>query len=189
MVMKATRRNNLYYFQGNTFIGSTSTVSGRNTDSEATKLWHMRLGHTGEKTLQTLVNQGLLKGANSCKLEFCENYVLGKQTRVKFGSAIHDIKEILDHVHNNVWGPTKTTFLGGMYYFVTFVDDYSRKVWVYLMKNKNKVLGTFFKEKKMVETRTSRKVKRFRSNNNCEYKNDPFIQICQDEGIVRHFTI
>ncbi|KAH9687230.1 hypothetical protein KPL70_014688 [Citrus sinensis] len=36
---------------------------------------------------------------------------------------------------------------------------------------------------------TSRKVKRLRSDNGGEYKNDPFLQICQDEGIVRHFTV
>ena len=41
----------------------------------------------------------------------------------------------------------------------------------------------------MVETQTDRKVKRFRSNNGGEYKNDLFLQICRDKGIVRHFTI
>ena len=131
MVMKGTRRNNLYYFQGSTIIGSALTVYGKDSDSEATKLWHMHLGHAGEKVLQTLVNQGLLKCANSCKLEFCDHCVLGKQTRVKFGSVIHDTKGILDYVHNDVWGPTKTASLGGMHYFVTFIDDYSRKVCVF----------------------------------------------------------
>ena len=119
--MKSTRRNNLYYFQGSTFIGSASIVLGRDADLDATKLWHMRLGHTNEKSLQTLMKQDLLKGANSCKLEFCEHCVLGKQTRVKFDSEIH-------YIHSNMWGPTKTTFVGGMHSVVTFVDDYSRKV-------------------------------------------------------------
>ena len=71
-----------------------------------------------------------------------------------------------------------------MHYFVTFVDDYSIKVWVYLMKNKNEVLDIFLKWKKMVEIQTGRKVKRLRSDNDGEYKNDQFLQICQDEGIV-----
>ena len=121
------------------------------------------MGHAGEKALQTLAKQGLLKGANSCKLEFCEHCVLGKQTRVKFGSTIHNMKGILNYVHSDVWGPTKVASLGGMHYFVTFLDDYSRKVWVYLMKRKNEVLDAFLKWKKMVETQTGRKVKRLRS--------------------------
>ncbi|KAK5773311.1 hypothetical protein PVK06_049617 [Gossypium arboreum] len=188
-VMKGTRRNNLYFLNGSTVIGSTSTVSAKDVDSEATRLWHMRLGHAGEKALQTLVKQGLLKGANSCKMEFYEHCVLGKQKRVKFGPAIHNTKGILDYVHSDVWGPTKVASLGGMHYFVTFVDDYSRKVWVYLMKRKSEVLDAFLTWKKMVETQTGRKVKRLRSDNGTEYKNDPFLQVCQDEGIVRHFTV
>ena len=127
-MIKGTRKNNLYYFQGSTIIGSTSIVFGKDADSEATKLWCMRSGHASENALQTLVKQGLLKCANSCKLEFCDHCVLGKQTRVKFGSVIHDTKGILDCVHNDVWGPTKTASFGGMHYFVAFVDDYSRKV-------------------------------------------------------------
>ena len=120
MVIKGTRRNNLYYFQYSTIIGLASTVFRRHADLETTKLWHIRLGHSGEKKLQTLVKQDLLKGANSYKLKFC---ALGKQKRVKFGSTIHDTKGILNYVYSDVWGLTKTTSLRGMNYFVTFVDE------------------------------------------------------------------
>ncbi|KAG8500107.1 hypothetical protein CXB51_003710 [Gossypium anomalum] len=41
----------------------------------------------------------------------------------------------------------------------------------------------------MVETQTGRKVKRLRLDNGTDYKNDPFLQVCQDEGIVRYFTV
>ena len=77
----------------------------------------MRLGHAGEKALQIIVKQTLFKSENSCKLEFFECCVLGKQTWVKFGSTIHDIKGILDYVHSDVRGLTKTVSLGSMHYF------------------------------------------------------------------------
>ena len=80
--------------------------------------------HFGEKALQTFIKQGLLKGANSCELEFYEHYVLGKQIHVKFGSIVHNTKETLDYVHNDVWGPIRSASLEGMHYFVIFVDDY-----------------------------------------------------------------
>ncbi|KAM1197580.1 hypothetical protein ACFX1Q_009862 [Malus domestica] len=97
------------------------------SDSDTTRLWHMRLGHAGEKALQGLVKKGLLKGATTCKLDFYEHCVLGKQTRVKFGTAVHQTKDILEYVHSDVWGPTKTPSLSGRHGFVTFVDDYSRR--------------------------------------------------------------
>ena len=37
-MIKGTRRNNLYYFQESTIIGSASTVSGKDADSKVTKL-------------------------------------------------------------------------------------------------------------------------------------------------------
>ncbi|GKB54103.1 retrovirus-related pol polyprotein from transposon TNT 1-94 [Tanacetum coccineum] len=62
----------------------------------------------------------------------------------------------MDYVHSNVWGPTKTISLGGKHYYVTFIDDFSRRVWVYMLKTKDEVLGVFIKWKKIMETQTHR---------------------------------
>jgi len=35
-------------------------------DKDATKMWHLRLGYAGEKSMQALTKQGLLKGAKTC---------------------------------------------------------------------------------------------------------------------------
>ena len=132
-------------------MGTTAVVSEVDKVAEMSRLWHMRLGHAGEKSLQTSAMQGLLKGAKTYKLDFCEQCVMGKQTRVKFETTIHNTKGILDYIHTDVWGLTKTASLGGKHYFVTFVDDFSRRVWVYTMKSKNEVFETFLVWKKMVE--------------------------------------
>ena len=87
VVLKADRRNNLYYLKGSTVTGQVAASTG--SDEDSTRLWHMRLGHAGEKSLQTLARQGLLKGARTCKMEFCEHCITGKKTKVKFGTATH----------------------------------------------------------------------------------------------------
>ncbi|XP_069152971.1 uncharacterized mitochondrial protein AtMg00300-like [Solanum lycopersicum] len=190
VVMKAIRRNsNMYHYQGSTVIGTAATTSNDEKEAEMTKLWHMRLGHAGGKSLKTLSDQGLLKGVKTCNLEFCEHCIKGKQTRVKFGTAIHNTKGILDYVHSDVWGASKTPSLGGKHYFVTFVDDFSRRLWVYTMKTKDEVLGIFLKWKAMIETQSGRKIKCLRTDNGGKYKNDLFQKICEENGIVRHFTV
>jgi len=40
-----------------------------------------------------------------------------------------------------------------------------------------------------MEKRTGKKVMVLRSDNRGEYKSDPFLKLCRDEGIVRHFTV
>ncbi|GJS48326.1 retrovirus-related pol polyprotein from transposon TNT 1-94 [Tanacetum coccineum] len=161
VVMKGIRKiNNTYHYKGRTVVGTVAAVTDGDRNSEAVKLWHMRLGHAGEKSLNLLIKQGLLKGLSSCKLDLCEHCINGKTTRVKFGTAIHKTQGILDYVHSDVWGPSKTRSLGGRHYYVTFVDDFSQRVWVYTLKTKDE-----------------------------EYKNDLFTKFCEDEGIVRHFTV
>ena len=40
-----------------------------------------------------------------------------------------------------------------------------------------------------MEIQTDRKIKVLRSDNEGEYTYDPFLQVCQNEGIKRHFTV
>ena len=149
----------------------------------------MRLAHCGEKALQTLVKGRLLRGASLAKLDFCEHCVKGKQTRVSFGTAIHNTKGVLDYIHTDVWGPSRTISWGGNHYFVTFVDDYSRRVWVYPMKHKDEVYGIFLRWRKLVENHMGKKIKTIRSDSSGEYTSDTFRNFFSQEGIARHYTV
>ena len=79
MASKGTRRGSIYYLNGTTIIGHVAVASSKEQD--ISKLWHMRLGHAGEKALQTLVNQEVFKGATTGKIDFGEHCILGKQKK------------------------------------------------------------------------------------------------------------
>ncbi|GJU17393.1 retrovirus-related pol polyprotein from transposon TNT 1-94 [Tanacetum coccineum] len=83
----------------NSRIYHVATVTDGDRNSEVVKLWHMRLGHAGEKSLNLLINQGLLKGLSSYKLDLCEHCINEKTTMVKFRTAIHKTQGILDYVY------------------------------------------------------------------------------------------
>jgi hypothetical protein len=55
--------------------------------------------------------------------------------------------------------------LSGTEYFLTFIDDHTHYVWVYVMKHKDEVFGTFLEWKALVEKSSGRKVKVFRTDN------------------------
>lgn len=61
----------------------------------------------------------------------CEVCVKGKQTRSSYKHTGSRAENILDLVHADVCGPMSVASLGGAKYFVLFVDDYSRKVFLY----------------------------------------------------------
>ena len=64
IVIKGVKDWNLYYLKGSIV---TSTLAALvDSDDDATKLWHMRLGYPSEKFIHTLTKQGLLKGVKTC---------------------------------------------------------------------------------------------------------------------------
>ncbi|GKA23616.1 retrovirus-related pol polyprotein from transposon TNT 1-94 [Tanacetum coccineum] len=110
------------------------------------------------------------------------------QTRRAFKSRpSFRTENILDLVHSDVCGPMKTKTLGGCSYFVTFIDDHSRKVWVYTLKTKDQVLDVFKQFHALVERQTGKKLKCIRSDNGGEYIG-PFDAYCREHGIQHQKT-
>ena len=81
---------------------------------------------------------------NSClDFDFCENCVYGKHNRVSFPSGGKRVKQILELVHTDVFGPIKVPSLGKFVYYVSFIDDFTRNTWIYFLKNKSEVFDRF----------------------------------------------
>ncbi len=81
-----------------------------------------------------------------------------------FPDAEHRGSKHLELVHSDVCGPINPKRLGGNRYYLTFVDDFSTKSWVYLLKDKSEVLKYFKKWKVMTEKQSEKKLKIFRTN-------------------------
>ena len=82
----------------------------------------------------------------------------------------------------------KVKTLGGALYFVTFIDDHSRKVWAYTLKTKDQVLDVFKHFQANVERETGRQLKCVRSDNGGEYIG-PFDQHCTNHDIRHEKTV
>jgi hypothetical protein len=81
-------------------------------------------------------------GIKEVMSEVCETCQLWKQARHPFPvQTTHVSSKPLEMIHSDVW-TTKTKSIGGCKYYVSFIDDHTRKVWVYFMKHKGEVLLT-----------------------------------------------
>ncbi|KAG8477010.1 hypothetical protein CXB51_030151 [Gossypium anomalum] len=141
VVMKGQRKiAKLYVLQGSTVTGDAAVASSSLSDDDITKLWHMRLGHMSENDMTELSKRGLLDGQGICKLNFCEHCVFGKQKRVRFTRGIHNTKGMLEYIHSDLWGSSKVPSRGGANYMLTFIDDFSRKVWAFFLKQKSDIV-------------------------------------------------
>ena len=78
--------------------------------------------------------------------------------------------------------------MGGAKYFVTFIDDFSRKVWAYPIKLKSDVLAVFQRWLALVENQSGYRLKCLRTDNGGEYVSCAFEQLCDERGIKHQLT-
>ena len=185
-VISGKYQDGLYYLQGRVVQGE-SMVARPETDM--TKIWHSRLGHMSLKCMNILVKDGYLTDKEVKTLGFCESSVLGKSHKLSFTRSKHATKGVLEYIHSDLWGsPSVEKSLGNCQYFITFIDDFSKKVWIYFLKTKDEAFLKFKEWKAMVENQTGKKVRCLRTDNGLKFCNNMFDNFCKDSGIKRHRT-
>ncbi len=121
-----------------------------------------------------LSKSNLVEGINIDKgeeLNFCEGCVQGKQHRKTFLKGGSYAKKMLELVHTNIWGPAKIPSFCRVRYFVSFIDNYSCKSFIYILKNKGQCVSKFQKFKVFVGKQTREKLKILKSDNRGEFTN------------------
>jgi Integrase core domain len=74
--------------------------------------------------------------------------------------------------------------LSGLRYFVTFVDDFSRATWIFIIKSRKKIFAKFSVFCSLVQNQFNTTVKTLRSDNAKEYFLNDFLQYTIDNGII-----
>ncbi|KAJ0596006.1 putative RNA-directed DNA polymerase [Helianthus annuus] len=144
-------------------------------------LWHSRLGHPSDQVLAALKD---VLNVNSVEHDACDVCHRSKQIRVPFPLSDHKSKELGELVHLDLWGPYKVPSYEGYKYFLTVVDDYTRTVWCYMLKNKTEVFENLKYFYELVLTQFKRKIKMFRSDNGTEFTNNQMVVFCKQKGII-----
>jgi hypothetical protein len=150
---------------------------------------HRRLAHINYKALPYVSK--VVAGLPEFKVDHegvCKECAQGKNIKNPFSKSNSKAEGILELVHSDVCGPMPSTSLSGYVYYVSFIDDYSRKTWVYFLKSKDEVLGKFKEFKPLIENLSERKIKILRSDNGGEYTSKEFVSFCRDVRIKRELT-
>jgi hypothetical protein len=145
------------------------------------------LHHGALKVLREAVI-GLLE-FNSDQDGVCKGCALSKYAKTTFSSNDNRSKGILDLIHSDVCGPMSVVSIGGFNYYVSFIDDHSRKSWIYFVKTKDEVFSQFQEFKALVENQTGIKIKILRSDNGGEYTTSSFKELCVDSWIKRELAV
>ena len=182
-------RNGLYLLElNNKQVLNINNKRLKMSHEYETLLWHYRLGHINEKRIKKLQEANLL-GLLDCKaMETCEPCLIGKMTKKPFKKKGSRAKDLLELIHSDVCGPMSTSARDGYKYFITFIDDYSRYGYIYLMKNKSESFDKFKEFKNEVENQLNKKIKALRTDRGGEYLSNDFGAFLKECGIIPQLT-
>ncbi|GJX69853.1 putative RNA-directed DNA polymerase [Tanacetum coccineum] len=159
----------LYLFDDtkNKSLGNVNIVLAFNVSKD---LWHNRLGHPADQVLNVLKNDLNLSKNTSVR----EPFPLSDHKSVKPGELVY-----LD-----LWGPYRVSSREGFKYILTIVDDYSRAVWTYLLKTKDKIFDCFVNFIKLIHNQFNAKIKTIRSDNGTKFVNKKMFTLFSDLGEI-----
>ena len=120
-MVRGKNQNTLYVMEAKLHKGEINAAQ-RDVSIE---LWHRRLSHISEKGLQTLARKKFLRNLHGMPLKTCDHCLVGKTHRVAFHT--YPPSDVCN---------MQTRTVGCAHYFVTFIDDHSRKAWGFFFENK-----------------------------------------------------
>ena len=176
-VFDIEKKGRLYYL---------NNVKEKNSVSHTVVEWHKILGHCNMKDILKL--EGIVYGMciSSKEIQDCETCSLGKTTQYWSREPDARATDNLELIHCDLAGPINVIGKGGYKFAITFVDDYSGFIMVYLLKNKSGT--TQATEKFLADISSFGRVKCFRTDNGTEFTSSDFSSLMTRNKIKHEFS-
>jgi hypothetical protein len=101
-------------------------------------------GHINYDSLRMMENNGVFKFSTiSRNLQQCEACILGKHSEKNFHDSTSRTCRKLELIHYDLSVPIPVPFYFGNKYIMTFINEYTRMYWAYLLKHKSQAFETF----------------------------------------------
>ena len=138
------------------------------------ELLHNRFAHTNFRGLMTLARKGLVLGIPS-KIKdiagICKECAMAKSHQLSFKKERATVRArgIAMKFHSDIKGPFKTRDRDGNRFILTFIDDHSRRGFVYLLKSKDETAAILKQEIRRFKTEVGISMACLRTDGGTEY--------------------
>ena len=187
VILTAHREGGLFAFEVNESNGQEHAALAVTASQE---LWHRRFGHLCVTQMKQLESNVTGLNVSTIAPMNCEVCIKGKMKRNHFSrSDTPRASEPLALIHSDLMGPMNIPTFGGRRYILLFVDDFSRKIFIYVLRRKSEVFARFKEFKSLVENQKCSKIKVLRSDNGGEYISSAFDHFLKEAGIIHQTTV
>ena len=154
-------------------------------------LWHHRFCHQNFLTIDDMRRGEMVRGLPNISFSdrLCRNCVAGKQGRSAFPSASSfQATRRLELLYGDICGPITPSTIGNRRYYFLLVDDFTRIMWVFFLREKSEAFQHFKIVKNLAESESGEKLKCFRTDRGGEFNYVEFENFCDENGIKRQLT-
>ena len=142
--------------------------------------------------LNKLISKDLVIGLPNLKFEkdhICEACQKGKQIKhfFKLKNVVSSSKP-LELLHIDLFGPSRTMSLGGNYYDLVIVDDFSRYTWTLFLESKSDAFSAFKKLARRLQNTKSSSIGSLRSDHGGEFQIEKFNKFYEKMEILHNFS-
>jgi hypothetical protein len=155
--------------------------------------WHRRLGHLSFNLLCQLSGLGLLRGLPLPKFESNLIYAPCRHGK-KIGTSHSPVNTVMTEqprqlLHMDTVNPSQVRSMGGKWYVLVIIDDYSCYSWVFFLESNDEVFEHFQSLALRLNNEHPNCLKAIRSDNGTEFKNASFDQFCLEHGVDQQFSV
>jgi histone deacetylase 1/2 len=155
------------------------------TIKPSSSTWHHRLGHPSSFVVQQVLRKNNISYSSEINPYICDSYQLAKSHQLPYPVSTSVSTVPLKQVFSDVWGPAPESF-GKHSYYVSFIDDFSKFTWIYLLKKHSDVYQVFLNFQQLVERKFDRKIITMQTDWGGEY--EKLNSFFQKVGITHHVS-
>jgi hypothetical protein len=132
-------RLNLDFFNSslNKSLSVNNVSANKLTTIPLSAIWHFRLGHVSHKRLARMSQ--LYPSMSFDYKATCDICHFASQKKLSFSLSSSVASHKFELLHFDIWSPLAMPSIHNHNYFLTILDDYSRFVWIVLLKSKSDV--------------------------------------------------
>jgi len=121
--------------------------------------------------------------------KLCTECLIGKQHRDSMSKkSLWRASNKLQLVHADICGPIKPESNSKKRYFLSFIDDFTCKTWIYFLHEKSEAFAMFRIFKACVEKESGAYITSLRTDRGGEFTSNEFEEFCKVQGISRQLT-
>jgi hypothetical protein len=125
--------------------------------------WHRRLGHPSSFVVQQVLRRNKIAYTPESTPYVCDSCQLANSHQLPYLISSSVSTAPLEQVFSDVWGHAPLS-VGKHAYYISFIDDFKKFTWIYLLKKCSDVYQAFLNFQQYVERKFNRKIVTMQTN-------------------------